>query len=265
LDESPLRYGEGLLRLQGVTIGRGRRALLTGISLEVGRGETLAVVGPNGAGKSTLLATLLGTLPPLAGQVWRRPGLTVGYVPQRSLPDPLFPLDALDVVATGGLGERGPGRWRGLRLAGAARARACLDQLELGGLARVPFRDLSGGQQQRVLLARALVREPDLLVLDEPTSGMDLPSERDLLDLVVRLSRERHLALIFVTHDLGLAARYAERIALVNKDLGLFASDRTESLLTSPRLSALYGRPMEVHEVGGHLDVRAGERAEVTP
>ncbi len=250
-----------LVGLSDVTIGHGRRRLLSGLSFDLQSGETLCVVGPNGAGKSTLLATLLGTLPPLAGRVTRRPGLVVGYVPQRGQADPVFPLCALDVVATGGLGERGPGRWGGARLASAARATAQLARLELAHLARTPFRDLSGGQQQRVLLARALVREPDLLVLDEPTAGMDLPSERDLLDLVSGLTRERHLALVFVTHQLGIAARYADRIALVNKDQELFVVDDAHALLTTPRLSALYGRPMEVVDVGGHPLVRVAEVA----
>lgn len=246
---------DGLIRLREVALGHGGRALLSGVCLCIGTGERLAIVGPNGAGKSTLLFTMLGMIPAVAGSVERQPGLTVGFVPQRGRHDPLFPLCALDVAAMGAMGVR-EGRWPRLRPASPERARAALAALGVENLAARPFRDLSGGQQQRVLIARALVRKPRLLVLDEPTAGMDLPSERDLLELVARLGQTERMAVVFVTHQLSLAAQYAERIAVLNKDQGVFALDSAAALLTSERLSSVYDRAMEVVDSGGAKLIR---------
>ncbi|MCK9463914.1 MAG: metal ABC transporter ATP-binding protein [Proteobacteria bacterium] len=245
-----------LVRLQGVSIGYGGRALLAGISFSIDEGDTLALVGPNGAGKTTLVATMLGTLRPVAGTVARRPGLTVGFVPQRGRHDPIFALTARDVAAMGAMGAV-TGR-RLPRLGPAARdaTERALEELGVGPLAGEAFRDLSGGQQQRVLIARALVRDPALLVLDEPTAGMDVPSERDLLDLVTGLASTRRTAVVLVTHQLALAAERASRIAIVNKDGGLFALGEARDIMTSERLSAAYGRAMEVVGTGDALVVR---------
>lgn len=235
-----------LLRCSELTIGYNRKALLPAIGFEVGKGEFLALVGPNGAGKTTLLHTLLGLTRPLSGEVWRASTLRIGYVPQRGLHDPIFPLSALDVV-------RGGGSLTGRPLALATRhsAMSSLGQVGLASLAGRLFRELSGGQQQRVLLARALVREPDLLALDEPTAGMDIPSERELMELVHHLSIQRSMAVLLVTHQLYLAARHAQRIALINSELGRFLVGTTPTLMTSQRLTEFFGQPMQVLEAQG--------------
>jgi ABC-type Mn2+/Zn2+ transport system ATPase subunit len=251
---------EPLVRLEGVTLGHRRKPLLAGVTLAIRAGDRLGVVGPNGAGKSTLLSTLLGLIPPIAGTVWRQPGLTVGFVPQRGRHDPLFGLRSSEVVASGGLGTC-RGFCERLRMAPPEEVRKALALLGLEHLERAPFRDLSGGQQQRVLLARALVRRPQLLILDEPAAGMDLPSERDLMELVSRLSAEQRLALVFVTHGLGAAAEHADRLALLDKDQGLFAVDDVAALMTTERLSALYRRPIEVVDLGGQKLIRPAPRS----
>ena len=248
--------GGELVRLEGVAIGYGGRAFLSGISFGISPGDTLALVGPNGAGKTTLVATMLGTLRPVAGAVLRSPGLTVGFVPQRGRHDPVFALAARDVVAMGAMGAQIGRRLPRLWPAGRADAERALVELGVGDLAGQPFRDLSGGQQQRVLIARALVRAPALLVLDEPTAGMDVPSERDLLDLVAGLAGTRGTAVLLVTHQLALAAERAERIGIVNKDRGLFALGDARELMTPERLSAAYGRAMEVVGERGAMVVR---------
>ena len=245
---------EPLVSLEGASIGYDR-PLLTGVDLAVEPGGFLGLVGPNGGGKTTLLRTLLGTLPPLAGRVLARPGLRFGYVPQRTRIDPIFPLSALEVVRSGGMGPKARGGRR-LASASAAEARAALARVGVGALTRRPFRDLSGGQQQRVLIARALVREPDLLVLDEPTAGMDIPSEHELLDFVSDLSAKHDAAVILVVHQLSLVAGRARRIAIVNKDLPLFAVGAARKLLTVERLSELYGVPLEVVGCGEDAVVR---------
>ncbi|MBI4701678.1 MAG: metal ABC transporter ATP-binding protein [Deltaproteobacteria bacterium] len=255
------RSAQPLVKLSDVAIGYGGRPLFEGIDLEIVRGDFLALVGPNGAGKTTLLRVILGVLPPIRGKLWRRPGLRVGYVPQRAALDPIFPLSAMEVVRLGGMGPKPAGQ-RGHALASAGREQAlvALGRLGVADLAYRPLRDLSGGQQQRVLIARALVREPDLLVLDEPAAGMDLPSERELLDFVAGLNRDHGTDIVLVVHQISLAAGRASRIALVNKDNGLFAVGAAQELLSEERLTELYGHPMEIVPARGAIVVRAGTR-----
>ncbi len=250
---------EPLIKLSDVSIGYGGRPLVAGINLDVEAGDFLGLVGPNGAGKSTLLKVILGIVPALAGDVWRRPGLRLGYVPQRTLIDPIFPLTALEVVRSGGMGPKAKGRG-GTLLASASQAEAMtsLEQVGVGHLARRALRDMSGGQQQRVLIARALVRSPDLLILDEPAAGMDLPSEKDLLDFVADLNRHQGTNVVLVVHQISLVAGRANKMALINKDLQQFSVGSAETMLCGERLSDLYDHPMDVIETHGTVLVRAG-------
>ncbi len=248
-----------LLEARDMAIGHGGRVILDRISFQLCDGDFLGIVGPNGAGKSTLLMTLLGNLSPVRGALERRPGLRFGYVPQRSRLDPIFPLSVVDMVKLGGMGTRTPGKggWR-LGCASSSDALAALDGIGLASLARKRFSDLSGGQQQRVLVARALVRSPDVLVLDEPTAGMDLPSERSLLDFVTDLNRNRGTAVIVVAHAIDLVTGRASRIALLNKDSSLFAVGTEAEIISTERLSDLYHAPIHVLDVDGERVVRAG-------
>lgn len=249
-----------LISLAGAGIGYGRRRLFEGIDIAIEPGDYLGLVGPNGGGKTTLLRTLLGVIPPLGGRLERRAGLKVGYVPQRTNLDPIFPMSALEVVRQGGMGCAAglPGC---LRAAGADAARDALARLGLAGQAREPFSALSGGQQQRVLIARALVRRPELLVLDEPAAGMDVPSEHDLLDFVGELNLAG-TAVMLVAHDLTLVAGRARRVGLVNKDIPLFDVSSACELLEPERLSALYGRAMEIGGEGEDRFVRPVHESE---
>ena len=250
---------ETLIGLREVSIGYSGNPLVEHISLEIKRGDFFGLVGPNGAGKTTLLITMLGNIPPVAGNVERAPGLRIGYVPQRTRVDTIFPLSAVEMVRTGGMGPKADRRgWiKLLQSAPKNQAIAALDRVGMKFAASRPFRDLSGGQQQRVLIARALVRNPDLLVLDEPTAGMDIPSEHDLLDFVSRLNAEQGTSVIVVVHQISLVAGRANRIAIVNKDLQLFATGTAEQLLSGKKLSELYQHPMHVLDVEGHLLVHA--------
>lgn len=173
--------------------------MLSGVELEVSSGDFLLVGGPNGGGKSTLLRGLLGTLPPRAGARIATPGLRLGWVPQRVPLDPRFPLDALDVVR---MGLWGPGAmFRGKARVERERALEALARTDMADRARRLFGDLSGGQQQRVLLARALVCAPQLLLLDEPTSGVDADAVDGLRSLLSRFRAEAGLAVVMVTHQ----------------------------------------------------------------
>jgi ABC-type Mn2+/Zn2+ transport system ATPase subunit len=192
-----------LFALSDVSLGYEGRAVLEHVTLKIERGEALALCGPNGAGKTTLLRGLLGLIPVLAGRIeygFDRLASPPGYVPQRDSLDPIFPLSALEVVLMGTFAKLHP-----LRPVGRAEhrlAERCLEHVGLGALARRPFWALSGGQKQRVLIARALAVEPEILVLDEPTSGIDHEAERAILDLLRELNQERGLTVLVVSHHL---------------------------------------------------------------
>ncbi|HKG91761.1 MAG TPA: ABC transporter ATP-binding protein, partial [Gemmatimonadaceae bacterium] len=180
------------------TLGYGRRAILTDISFEIPRGDFLGLVGPNGAGKTTVLRALLGTLTPLAGTVRVDPALRFGYVPQRDQVEYTFPLKVVDVVMMGRYDRIGLGR----RPTKDDRDRACaaLEHVGIVNLADRHLAALSGGQRQRALIARALVGEPTVLVLDEPTNGMDLVSTTQILGLVRELHERDRLTVLMVSH-----------------------------------------------------------------
>ena len=175
--------------------------------------ELVVVVGANGSGKSTLMRGLLGLLTPLRGRVERRTGLRIGYVPQRESLDPHYPLSGRDVAMLGACRDLDP--WQ--RAGGAARerARAALAACDALAFAGQRYAALSGGQRQRVLLARALATEPDLLLLDEPTAGVDPVAERALLELLGELAHTRQLGVWMVTHHVAAVAGRFDRIVTV--------------------------------------------------
>lgn len=251
---------ETLLEARKLSIGYGGRALVKDISFSVVKKDFFGLVGPNGAGKSTLLLTLLGNIPPVGGSVQTPPSLRVGYVPQRTRIDPIYPMSAIEVVRSGGMGPKAKGK-SGWLLGSASKAdgMAALDRVGMKPLAQRPLRDLSGGQQQRVLIARALVRDPDLLILDEPTAGMDIPAENELLDFVSSLNRDQKTAVMVVVHQITLVSARANRMALINKDIPMFAVGESHELLSSERLTELYRSPMQVLDVAGRTVVRAGQ------
>ncbi len=249
---------QAILRFEAASFAYGRRAVLRDVSFDVEAGSFVGIVGPNGSGKTTLLRAALGVLEPSRGRVSRlAPNVRVGYVPQRLSIDPVFPLRVFDLVLMGRYPRIGP-----LRRAKAedleAVDEACV-QLGILHLKHELFRDLSGGQQQRSLIARALAAQPDLLVLDEPTNGMDIGSERGIMDVVTALCRDRNVTILFVTHLLNLVAGAATHIALVHD--GAVTIGPRDEILLPPRLSEIYGVPIDVHEVGGRRLVIAREPA----
>jgi ABC-type Mn2+/Zn2+ transport system ATPase subunit len=247
-----------LIAVEDVSLGYGRRPVLRHVSLSVYAGEFLGIVGPNGSGKSTLLKALLGLLPPLSGRVqWGAVGsatdrtsasrLQYGYVPQRDTVDPLFPLSVRQIVAMGRYGR--VGLFRRLRKPDWEAVDEALARVGIQDLARRGYGQLSGGQRQRTLIARALVAEPDLLVLDEPTNGMDLASEHALLELIRQLHEANDLTVLMVTHLLNNVANYADRIAIIADEcLDVGARD---AMLSEERLSRLYRMPVLVDRIGG--------------
>jgi manganese/zinc/iron transport system ATP- binding protein len=214
-------------------------------------------VGPNGAGKTTILRALLGNLEPLEGTVRRAAGLRFGYVPQRDQVDYGFPLEVIDVVMMGRYDRIGLVR----RPAAEDRRLACaaLEHVGIPELAEAPLNALSGGQKQRTLIARALVGSPNVLVLDEPTTGMDLVATTQILGLVRELHDRDGLTVLMVSHALNEVANYVDRIALVLE--GAFRIGPVDEIMTEDTLSEMYGIPVEVDSHEGHRIVVARRHA----
>jgi ABC-type Mn2+/Zn2+ transport system ATPase subunit len=255
---SPASPGDRAVELVDVGVGYGRITVLRSISLEVDRGELLGIVGPSGAGKSTLLRLLTGQADRHRGRVEvlgvpvrdGRAPRGVGYVPQLEHIDWDFPLTAEQVVLLGDSASSRRVPWFSRRERSAARE--LLDRLGLGGLHRRPIRELSGGQQQRMFLARALHRRCELLLLDEPTSGVDLATRRDVLAVLRQLHAEG-LTILLTTHDLNFVAAHLPRVVCLN---GLVAADGAPGeVLTSETLELTYGAPMRVIEDRGRVVV----------
>jgi zinc transport system ATP-binding protein len=231
--------------MQDVTVSYRDHVVLRDISLELAAGRYLAVVGPNGAGKTTLLKTILGTVRPLSGtvRVFGKPPWKlgddrrrIGYVPQVTTTDIHFPITVYQAVIMGRYGRVGLVR----RPAQADRqaAHRAMARVRITDLSREPIGRLSGGQRQRVYVARALANEPDLLLLDEPTSGVDIATAESFYELLHRLNGEG-MAIIVVSHDIGVVARYADSIACVN--MRLVAHGRPDEVMSGSVLTCMYG------------------------
>jgi ABC-type Mn2+/Zn2+ transport system ATPase subunit len=234
-----------LLSLEGVAADHGDGPVIAGIDLEVGAGDFVGIVGPSGSGKSTLLRVLLGSMPVSAGRFVRAGGTRLGYVPQVEQIDWDFPVTVAQCV----LMSRVQGRW----LPWASKAEKAdvarvLDRLCIGDLAGRHIRALSGGQQQRVFLARALLAEPDLLLLDEPTSGVDVRTRHEILHLLGEL-HVGGLGIVLTTHDLNGIAAHLPRLVCLNKRV--IGAGAPHEVLVPEVLEATYGSPMEVLEHGG--------------
>ena len=228
--------------------------VLEDINLHVDKLDFVCIVGPNGGGKTTLLKLLVGLLQPMQGsvQIAGHSPLDirsrVGYMPQHAYLDPHFPVSVLDVVLMGRLGE---GRIIGpYRKADREAAMEVLNQVGLAEVCRKPFSALSGGQQQRVLLARALVCDPKLLLLDEPTANLDLMVEGELLELL-RALNER-VTVVLVSHNLGFVSKLVKKIVCVNRT----AHVHEGSNLTAEILSEIYGSDVRV--VSHEHDLHSG-------
>ena len=250
----PTPDGAWVFAARDVSIGYGRRALFEHLSFEIGRGEILGIVGPNGSGKTTLLRTMLGLLAPVAGRIARRPGLNISYVPQRMRVDSMIPVTALEVVLMGITARAGAfDRIHDADRRAAARA---LELLGIESLAPQLFRSLSAGQKQRVLLSKALVASPDVLVLDEPTSGMDVASEAAMLEFLRSLNTQRHVTIALVTHMLPIVLNLATSIMVVSTQ-GILHGPVGE-VLQEERLSDVYGIPVHLGRVAGQRTLVIG-------
>jgi manganese/iron transport system ATP-binding protein len=236
-----------------LTVRYNGSAALDDITFHLHEGERIAIVGPNGAGKSTLIKVVAGVLQPYSGEVsifGSRPGghICIGYIPQRSQVDWTFPVSVADVVMMGRSAKLGPLNWPHKKDWDVVHH--ALETVELTSLASRQISQLSGGQQQRMFIARALAQEAELMLMDEPLSGLDLPSQEGLLNLLDRLKREK-VTVMVATHDLDQAASHFDRILLLNHRLVAFG-EPNEVLHTDNLLKA-YGGRMRVDAQGAML------------
>ncbi len=228
-----------VLQTTNLSVGYGNFVVLGRINLTIRTGELWFVLGRNGAGKTTLLQTLLGLLKPQTGRLYRHIPNGVGFVPQRCDINPTLPITVREFV---GLGLVGTGLNRATRREYLDRA---LSMLDLDQHKHQNYWTLSGGQRQRALVARALVRRPALLILDEPTNNLDLTAENDFLQTLTDIHRQENNTCLFVTHNLGIAERYATHIGLVAQGT-LIAGPKAE-VLNESNLDRVYGRGQRIH------------------
>jgi manganese/iron transport system ATP-binding protein len=205
-----------LVSLESATLGYDSAPVVRDVDLAIYPNDLIGFAGPNGSGKTTILRAILGLLPVLSGRISRTCALSdFGYVPQSASLDPQFPLNVEEVVEMGAYG-----RVRSYRLLPheeKERRREVLDQVGLRYLAVKSFFSLSGGQKQRILIARALMVKPKIMILDEPLSGVDRDSQRAITELLVRLNREKGLAIFFSSHDLDMVRSVAAKTLRVEK------------------------------------------------
>jgi manganese/iron transport system ATP-binding protein len=258
------------VRLRKVTAGYGQRVALTDVDLEIAEGSLLAIIGPNGSGKSTLLKTIAGLLEPFAGSVEvfggpsRLAAKRIAYVPQAELVDWAFPVTVGDVVMMGrvpliGIG-RSPGR------ADREAVATALETVRMTNERNRQIGALSGGQRRRVFLAKALAAEPDLYLLDEPVTGVDVTTQEDLMR-ILEAESDRGRTVVATTHDLASAAHHFRQAAFVNGRIVAFGD--ADLVLDPALLTATYGGHVIVLPAGGqtiiddahhHDQPPAGER-----
>ena len=238
--------GQVIVRASHVELYRDGQEVLRDVNLEVAKGEILGIVGPNGGGKTSLLRLILGLERTSSGEVelfgepvsrfreWHR----VGYIPQHAVAfDPNFPATVRETVLLGRVAPRGVFHW--FRPEDFAVARSATELCGLSGLEGRRVGALSGGEKQRVFIAKAIASRPDLLVMDEPTAGVDPESERRFYDLLGRLKDELGLTVIFVSHDLGVVSARVDRVACLNRTLVYEGPPR--ALHDEALLRTLYG------------------------
>lgn len=231
--------------VEGVGVSLDGHKVLENISFALDEGTFLGVIGPNGAGKTTLVRVILGLIKPDKGFISVM-GMSpdelkhelhhIGYMPQQVLFDPLFPVSVYDVVMMGR--TCCIGMFRFPRRDDREAVMKSIEAVGLKGLEKRPIGELSGGQQKRAFLARALCLETRILILDEPTAGLDIEAQENFMSLLNRLKEELGLSIVFISHDVGVLARFADEIICINRTMHLHG--RPGDVLGSERLKEAY-------------------------
>ncbi|MBX9590365.1 MAG: metal ABC transporter ATP-binding protein [Hyphomonadaceae bacterium] len=217
---------DALISARNLMLARGGRTILADVDIDIHPREIVTVIGPNGAGKTTLVRVLLGLEPLDGGEIRRKPGLVTGYAPQRFDVDRAIPLTVARFVSLG-------------RRCSADELSGVLKDVGAGSLAERQLSELSGGELQRVVLARALVRAPDVLVLDEPVRGVDYAGEAELYTLIGRLRTERGFGVLLVSHDLHVVMAQSDRVICLNRHV--CCSGVPQSVAQHPEYARLFG------------------------
>jgi ABC-type Mn2+/Zn2+ transport system ATPase subunit len=256
---------EQVIELKGITVRKTSALLLDGINLSVSQNEFVGIIGPNGAGKTTLLNVIAGferfegTLSLFGHQQgWtrsRKTRLRVGYVPQLFQIDPGFPILALEAVMTGAIGRLGLFRSPARRE--REKAMRLMEMMRVDHLADRPLGQLSGGERQKVSLARAILQEPDILLMDEPTANLDIAIQKEVLNLIDEIHKQETLTFLFVTHDFNMLPAVMRRAVLLNRGRKVFDGD-INTALSGDTLSRLFQYPLETFERNGRRFVSYG-------
>jgi zinc transport system ATP-binding protein len=254
-----MQNNENEIILNNISFAYKQRNILENVDLVINKGEFASIVGPNGGGKTTLVKILLGLLVPNSGRIEIfgidqkrfRSWYKIGYVPQNvSLYDSNFPLSVYETVSLGLAGKKS---WFSfLSSEDRAQIEKAIETASISELREKNLSELSGGQRQRVMIARALVSQPEILILDEPSTGVDVASQRKFYEFLKLLNREKNLTIIFITHDLGVIADDVTHVLAVNQKLVF--SGTAEEMLSCEAVSEIYGTKSHVihHHCGGH-------------
>ncbi len=247
-----------VIEFEGITVRKGNNLLLDNISLSVSSTEFVGIIGPNGAGKTTLLNVIAGfeqfsgTLSLFGHQESRKRDrqtrLRIGYVPQLFQIDPAFPILASEAVVTGSIGRlglfRSPGREE------MERAMRLMEMMRMAHLADRPLGQLSGGERQKVSLARAILQQPDILLMDEPTANLDIAVQKEVLDLICEIHTRQDLTLLLVTHDVTMLPAAMRRAVLLDNGKKIYDGD-IDTAMSSETLSRLFQYPLETFDRNG--------------
>lgn len=235
-----------IINFSDVSIGYGNKVILGDLNISIDENDFIGLVGPNGAGKTTYLRTLLGNIKPLSGTIEKN-DIVFGYVPQRDVVQPLLPYTVHDVVMMGRYSMLGI--LKSPSKQDEELVNESLNRVGISTLKSLNYNSLSGGQRHRVLIARALAVKPDVLILDEPTNGLDTPSHYSVLSLIAELHDESSLTVLIVSHLLTDVANLVKKIILFES--GSFQFGYTKEILSDENLTKTYSSNIEVKKIDG--------------
>lgn len=221
-----MQFNDILVQLHDITVKFQQHLALQNVSLLVPRGKIITLIGPNGAGKSTLVRVVLGLLKPQAGDIYRQPNIRIGYMPQRLKVDPILPLTVTRFLQLSGVHNR-------------SAIHQVIQEVNIAPILKRSLFNLSGGEMQRVLLARALLRQPDLLVLDEPIQGVDVNGQYELYELIAQIRQQRGCGILMVSHDLHLVMAATDYVICLNQQV--CCSGHPATVTQHPNYLKLFG------------------------